>query len=223
MWYRASATLFIAAVLTATAATNYAAAAQTPGSGTHTEKLYRWVDDKGVVHYGDSIPPEYAKQQRDVLNKQGVQIGTMDAEKSPAQAAEELRLREAVKQTLARDEILLRTYLSSEQIEQLRDQRLDLIEGQIKVTTQYLHGRRARLMDLHTQSGHFRPYSSAPDAPPMPDWLAEDLVSTLNNIKLQEDNLQTKRAEQQALREQFQRDIVRFRELKAAQAIIRTQ
>ena len=224
MWYRASAATLIAAVLTATAAMNYAVAAQTAGSGvTHTEKLYRWVDDKGVVHYGDSIPPEYSKQQRDVLNKQGVQIGTMDAEKSPAQVAEELRLREAVKQTLARDEILLRTYLSSEQIEQLRDQRLDLIEGQIKVTTLYLHGRRAKLMELHTQSGHFRPYSSAPDAPPMPDWLAEDLVRTVNNIKLQEDNLQTKRAEQEALREQFHRDIVRFQELKATQAIIRTQ
>ena len=38
-------------------------------------KLYQWTDDKGVVHYGDSIPPEYAKADRNVLNQQGVHAG----------------------------------------------------------------------------------------------------------------------------------------------------
>jgi hypothetical protein len=194
-----------------------------PTPGTPTEKLYRWVDEKGEVHYGDSVPPEYSKQRRDILNKQGVQIGTLEAEKSPAQIAEELRQKEAERQARARDDILLRTYLSAEQIEQLRDQRLDLIEGQIKVTTQYLHGRRTKLVELHQQSSHFRPYNSASNAPPMPDQLAEDLVHTLNDIKVQEDALQSKRAEQQALREQFHNDIERYKQLKAAQAVTRTQ
>lgn len=191
--------------------------------GTPTEKLYRWVDDKGEVHYGDSVPPEYSKQQRDILNKQGVQIGTLEAEKSPTQIAEELRQKEAERQARARDDILLRTYLSAEQIEQLRDQRLELIEGQIKVTTQYLRGRRTKLAELHLQSSHFRPYNSAANALPMPDQLAEDLVHTLNEIKVQEDNLQSKRAEQDALREQFHNDIERYKQLKAAQTVIRTQ
>jgi hypothetical protein len=224
MWYRACAAMLIAAMLAAVAAANLAeASTKSPGSGEQGERLYRWVDDKGVVHYGDSIPPEYSKQQRDVLNKQGVQIGTLDAEKTPAQAADELRRRETIRQSQARDEILLRTYLSSEQIEQLRDQRLDLIEGQIRVTTQYLHSRRTKLAELHAQSGLFRPYNSSANARPMPDQLAEDLVRTLNDIKVQEDGLQTKRAEQQSLRDQFHRDIVRFKELKAAQAVTRTQ
>ena len=25
-----------------------------------SSRTYRWVDNKGVVHYGDSIPPEFA-------------------------------------------------------------------------------------------------------------------------------------------------------------------
>ena len=224
MWNSATAATLTAVLLGATLAATEAQAASTPAShATSAEKLYRWVDDKGVVHYGDTVPPEYSKRERDVLNKQGVQIGTMEAEKSPTEIAEDLRQRAAEKQSKARDEILLRTYLSAEQIEQLRDQRLDLIEGQIKVTTQYLHGRRTRLVELHQQSGHFRPYNSAPDAPPMPDQLAEDLVRTLNEIKVQEDNLQSKRAEQEALRAQFHSDIERFRQLKAAQAVTRTQ
>jgi hypothetical protein len=32
------------------------------------QKLYRWVDKNGQVHYGDSVPAEYAEQDRDVLN-----------------------------------------------------------------------------------------------------------------------------------------------------------
>jgi len=223
MCHRASAAKLIAATFAALIAVNLAAAASGSTSGVKTEKLYRWVDDKGVVHYGDSVPPEYSKQKRDVLNKQGVQIGTMDAEKSPAQVAEELRQREALRQAQARDEILLRTYISAEQIEQLRDQRLELIEGQIKVTTQYLQSRRTKLVQLHVQSGSFRPYSTAANARPMPDQLAEDLVRTLNDIRIQEDNLKSKRAEQQSLRAQFHSDIERFKELKTAQAVTRTQ
>jgi hypothetical protein len=223
MWYRASAAKLIAAALAALVAANLVLAASAPTSASTKEKLYRWVDDKGVVHYGDSVPPEYSKQKRDVLNKQGVQVGTLDAEKSPAQVAEELRQRETLRQARARDDILLRTYISAEQIEQLRDQRLDLIEGQIKVTTQYLQSRRAKLVQLHMQSAFFLPYSTAPNARPMPDQLAEDLVRTVNDIKLQEDNLRSKRADQETLRQQFHSDIERFKELKTAQAVTRTQ
>ena len=41
-------------------------------SGKDKTKLYRWVDKDGQVHYGDSVPPEYAEQDRDILNRQGV-------------------------------------------------------------------------------------------------------------------------------------------------------
>ena len=29
---------------------------------------YKWVDEKGVTHYGDSVP-EYSKSERAVLNR----------------------------------------------------------------------------------------------------------------------------------------------------------
>ena len=39
-------------------------------------QLYRWVDDDGVVHYGDHVPPQYASRNRDLLNTQGVTVGS---------------------------------------------------------------------------------------------------------------------------------------------------
>ena len=34
-------------------------------------KLYKWVDDNGITHYGETIPPEYADKDRVELNKDG--------------------------------------------------------------------------------------------------------------------------------------------------------
>jgi len=44
--------------------------AGTPPSG---RKLYKWVDEQGVTHFGDHIPPEYASQEQHVINSQGVE------------------------------------------------------------------------------------------------------------------------------------------------------
>src|SRR4029450_7034053 len=33
-----------------------------------TGKLYKWVDENGIVHYGDHVPAEYSKSERQVVN-----------------------------------------------------------------------------------------------------------------------------------------------------------
>ncbi len=187
-------------------------AAQT-NKGTD-KALYKWTDEKGVVHYGDSIPPQYVKQERRVLNRQGVEVGRLEGEKTDSQRAEEAARAQALNNAKHRDQVLVTSYVSVEQIEQLRDQRLDLIEGQVQVTSQYLETLAGRLKNLQTQAHFFKPYSSNGSAEPMPDHLAEDLVRTVKEIRLQERNLAGKRSEQMALRTQFQSDIDRYRELK---------
>ena len=32
-------------------------------------KLYKWVDDQGTTHYGETIPPEYANRDTKQLDK----------------------------------------------------------------------------------------------------------------------------------------------------------
>jgi hypothetical protein len=34
-------------------------------------KLYKWVDDNGTTHYGETVPPEYANKDRVQLNQSG--------------------------------------------------------------------------------------------------------------------------------------------------------
>ncbi len=40
-------------------------------STTAEAKLYKWVDDKGVTHYGEVIPPEYSNKSNALLSDQG--------------------------------------------------------------------------------------------------------------------------------------------------------
>jgi len=43
----------------------------------------------GSYHYGDRIPPEYAAQEKQVINSQGVEISRLEAQKSPEVLAAE--------------------------------------------------------------------------------------------------------------------------------------
>jgi hypothetical protein len=179
--------------------------------------LYKWVDDQGVTHYGDQIPPEYAAQERQIINSQGIEINRLDAQKSAEQLAAEEQRRLAAEERLSRDKNLLNTYVSVQEIERLRDQRLSLVADQIKVTNQFLDALNGRMNKLRVSSMHFKPYNSDAKAPPMPDQVAEDLVRLATDINTQEQNLRQKRGEESTMKQQFESDIDRFKELKHIQ------
>ena len=179
--------------------------------------LYKWVDKDGVTHYGDHVPPEYATQEQHVLNSQGYEIKHLDAQKSAEQEAAEEQKKLDAEQRQLRDKNLLSTYASVQEIERLRDQRLTLVADQIKVTNQFLETLNGRMKKMRADSQRFRPYSSDPKAPSMPDQMAEDLVRLTSDMRTQEQNLKQKQGEEAAMSIQFESDIDRFKELKHLQ------
>lgn len=210
---RTGATLLVLAVLAVPAGIH----AQRQDGG----RLYRWVDDKGVVHYGDSIPPQYANRDRNILNNQGVAVGFEEGEVTPEERAainrreaEQEAARLAREDIARRDRMLLETYLTVADIEDLRDRRLELLESQIKVTELYLNNLRKRLVGLQTEASVFKPYTTDPNAPQIPENLALDISRTAASINLYEQTLARTRNDQSSLRLSFNNDIARFRELK---------
>lgn len=192
-------------------ATSAATAGAAPASG---RKLYKWVDEQGITHYGDNIPPEYAAQEQHVINAQGIETEHVDAQKSPEQMAVEEQKKTDAAQSASRDRNLLNTYGAVSEIERLRDQRLALLSDQVKVTGQFLEVLNGRLKKLRVASMRFKPYSTDANAPPMTDQVAEDLVRVGADIRTQEENLREKRAEEAVMSKQFDSDIARFKQLK---------
>ncbi len=183
-----------------------------------TKKLYRWVDKSGQVHYGDSIPPEYADQDREVLNREGVAVGseqgTLTAEEARARAEADKAAKEAQKQKL-RDRVLLQTYQSVEEIEVLRDRRLELVDSQLMIQEQSLATLRAKQVQHMKQATRYQPINKDPKAQPLPEELSLDLHRSASDIETQQKNLDKKKQERETIRSTFEADIKRFRELKA--------
>jgi hypothetical protein len=91
---------------------------------------------------------------------------------------------------------------------------LTLLADQMKVTGQFLEILDGKMKKLRIASMRFKPYSTDPNAPPMTDQTAEDLVRVGTDMRTQEENLREKRAEQATMSKQFESDIARFKELK---------
>jgi hypothetical protein len=208
---------FVALLSACLAACAVLAHAQTTKQGSGAP-AYKWVDENGVLHYGDRIPPEYAKRERSVLNRQGVEIGRLEAQKTPEQIAADQRRAEQLGRLRDHDSFLLTTYSSVRDIEQLRDQRLQQLAGQRRSTETYIETLQSRLDALQTRAQVFRPYNESPTARRMPDQLASELVRTINEVRRQRTGLDERRAEEALLRNQFQADIDRFKLLRAGSA-----
>lgn len=184
----------------------------------HTAPSYSWVDKNGERHYGDAVPPEYAQSERRVLNSEGVEVQHVDAEKNADQRAEQLKRDQALQQRQQHDNFLLTTYTSTKDIERLRDERLDQLDGQIKAANAYMDTLDARLKTLQARALLFKPYNKKPDARRMPDDLAEQLVRASNDLRSQHKAMDKRLQEQTDVRTQFEADIARYRELTSAHA-----
>jgi hypothetical protein len=180
-------------------------------------KLYRWVDNEGVVHYGDSIPAEYAELERQVVNEHGITVDVMQAKKTEEELAEDARLEELrAEAALQRrqDQALLATYLTIDEIIMHRDRRVELFQAQARVTELYLRNLQRRMDSLREEASKFRPYSADPDAPMIDPDLADDMTMTKETIARHEENLRKFESDEQSIVSRFDGDIDRFKQLK---------
>lgn len=203
-----------AAVLVALPAVALAASKNKGGRPLVTEEVYRCRDARGQVHFGQAIPPECMELDVEVLDSNGRVVRTLPGRRSMEQVTAQKAAEDAAKASAQRDRTLLATYLTVADIERLRDQRLELLEQQSRVTQQYIVNLRERESRLMADVQRFRPYSDSPKAQPLPDHVAEEIVNTVNGLQVYQGELAKNTAEQDRLRAEFASDIARFKDLK---------
>lgn len=182
------------------------------------EAFYRCKDASGQTHYGDSKPPACEGYDTEVLNDHGMLLRVIEGSQTRAAREQrdivEGRARKERDARLQRDRMLIETYLTVEDIERLRDQRLELLDSQYRVTEQSIANLSERQGRLEAQIARFKPYNDKPNAPPLPDHLAEEMVNTVNGMGVYQERLGETRAEQEEIKTSFGADIKRFKELK---------
>ncbi len=187
-------------------------------TGPLAAEIYKWVDENGLIHYGDHVPAKYADQTKEILNSQGIRVGTIEGRKTPEElAAEALRRQEeeAKRQRREQDRILLETYLSVEEIVMLRDRRLELIEAQTRVTEAYLGQLQNKLSKLENEATAYNyPKKAGSELPSLPTQLGEEIKATTRSIIDNEEQLTQRKAVHSRIKSKFDQDIERFGELK---------
>lgn len=186
--------------------------------GGQSNTTYKWVDENGVIHYGDSVPAEYSQREQTVLNSQGVVMDKRLAEMTPKEAAAYAAKQKEEARKKQHDMFLISTYPSVKEIENVRDARLDQLNGQITAAEAYIASLTTRVDGLKQRSRNFAPYNTAPSARRMPDDLAEEMVRAMSELRTQNSALSAKRSEFKTTQDSFEADITRFKELRTSAA-----
>ena len=180
-------------------------------------KLYKWVDENGQIRYGDRIPPQYARKSNETLNQQGITVDRKEAAKTPEQIAAAQRLEEArqaaerVQQEKDRkDRILLDTFTNEDEMVLTRDGKIEAIEAIIRVTNGRTEKLKLRLSELKTRAANIERSGK-----PVSEKLNAEISETRQQIAQNFSYVKSRNSDQQLIREQFEVDIARFRELQA--------
>jgi chromosome segregation ATPase len=180
--------------------------------------LYKWTDERGVVHYSDQIPPEAVDKGTVMLDKQGRQVKRIEPAPTPAQlkakeaeAEREKALTKAKDERARRDLALLQSYSSVDEIDFARNRALSSIEVQLKSAETYNADLKKRLADLEKQK-------TALAGTPVPAAL-ENQVSAINDeMGRQAQLIAQKKDEMAAVSARYDADKRHWQEIKADQA-----
>jgi len=187
------------------------------GAGGRQGKVFRWVDEDGIVHYNDRVPAKYAEVDKDILTDDGVKVGSIRGRKSAEEleaerVAQDLQLQKDLQ--LRADKALLSTYLTVEEIIMHMKRRVELFQAQSRVTEMYLSNLEGRLQKLEREASRFLPYSSDPDAKMVDPDLVDEISDTKSTISRHENNLEKFQTDEQLIIARFEGDINRFKLLR---------
>jgi hypothetical protein len=128
------------------------------GAGEARAAMYKWVDEKGVVHYTDKMPPEAVDKASVELNKQGVPVKKTDKALTPEQrqaiAQEAERKRDAARaqeEIARRDRALVSSYTSETEIDLARNRALQTINNVVLSAQAFSEQLNKRKVDVETR------------------------------------------------------------------------
>lgn len=177
-------------------------------------KLYKWVDDKGTTHYGETIPPEYADKDRVELNQAGHVIKNEEVvtpERRRAKELEDAKKRDddnVVLEQRRHDRTLLNTYSNVKEIDQARLRSVQQIDASINVLNSYIKTANDNLLGLQKEADG---YTNANRK--IPASLEEDLQEAEARLAKLQHDAEKPNAEKAALEARFTADKARYMDL----------
>ncbi len=174
-------------------------------------KLFKWVDDNGTTHYGETVPPEYAGKDREELNQSGRVVNSIEVmtpEKRAAMQEEAAKKREDARAALEQqrhDRTLINTYTSVQEIDLARHRSLQQVDARINFLNANIKAANERISALQTESDNLTKANQK-----IPDSLREDLQDAQDRLDKLNQDLKKPNDEKTALEARFDADKARY-------------
>jgi hypothetical protein len=176
---------------------------------------YKWVDDQGVVHYTDKMPPEAINKGSVELSKEGVPIRKNDPALTPeqrrARETDEERARQTARareETQRKDRALLQSYTTESEIDLSKKRALGTIDAQIQSAQAYV-------VTLNKRKEETQGRVAALNGKPTPPELEREVVSVNEELDKQAELIAAKRKEAATVTARYDADKQRWRELRS--------
>jgi hypothetical protein len=177
-------------------------------------RIYKWVDDSGVTHIGDTIPAEYANKDRSELGKSGQVVNSKDVltpEERTAKEAEDAKNRavlDAARNQKVHDSSLLNTYSNVREIDLARARNVQQIDARAQIAKKQLGDATRNFTELKSKADS---YTKA--GKPIPAYLKDDMNETQIGVTKLSKDMDSINAEKAALESRYDADKARYKEL----------
>lgn len=183
--------------------------------GSARAATYKWVDEKGVVHYTDKIPTDAVNKGSTVLDKQARPVKKIDPAATPEQvrareAEEEMRrlTSKANEEIARRDRALVSSYTTESEIELARSRALGTIDAQLESSGAYSQQLAKQRAELEQQKAKLA-------GKPLPAALEREFEGNESERDKTAALIEQKRRERAAVVARYDADRARWRELKS--------
>jgi len=175
----------------------------------HAEgRIVKWVDEKGITHYGDTVPPQYSGRDSSEINRQGRVVKQNKVTTNTSADATEAESKAAVEQK-RHDRALLAAYTTEQEFDLARDRNLQTDEAAVQGMEQRKVSANDRLAANKKIAARFTQRKK-----PVPADVLQDIKG--NEAEIAEIDKQIKERQQsmEATRQRFDTDKQRFIQLK---------
>lgn len=120
-------------------------------SATAGPQLFRWIDDKGKVHYGDRVPAKYVQDGFRVISEQGITVFNI----GPSSEDETLKPKKKASPLTTYERGLIATYSNEDELRDAKQKKLDDIDTFIQLTQDNIQLQKNRFHQLTKNAGDF--------------------------------------------------------------------
>lgn len=195
-------------------------AALSLAAATHAQaanSTYRWVDDKGQVHYSDALPGQQSGMGHSELDKQGrvvkeaprTRYSAEELRRQQQEAAEREARKRAQQAQERHDRALLSTYAREDEIDLARDRTMKLEQANLVNFRLRLDRAKKDLAEIEADIAAVRKLR-----PKVPAYMLNSREEALKQVKRLNDDIARREQEIVEIGARFDSDKARWRALK---------